>query len=162
VQYPFPMLKRILLGTLVVGSLDICEVIIFYGFRDVSAIRILQSVARGWLGNKAFSGGIPAALLGLASHFFIAFGLVTVYYVASRRLELLRRWPVLMGAIYGLGVFIVMNYIVLPNTKAGMANFTTVTLINQFFCHIFLIGIPAALITTSRMRTDEVRADFSG
>lgn len=155
------MLKRILLGTLVVGSLDICEVILFYGFRDVGAIRILQSVARGWLGTKAFSGGIPAALLGLASHFFIAFGVVTVYYLASRRLELLRRWPVLMGAIYGLGVFIVMNYIVLPSSKAGMANFTTVTLINQLFCHIFLIGIPAALITTSRMRADEVRADFS-
>jgi hypothetical protein len=67
-----------------------------------------------------------------------------------------------MGAFYGIGVFIVMNYIVLPYSKAGMANFTTVTLNNQLFCHIFLIGIPTALITTSRMRADEMRADFSG
>ena len=156
------MLKRILLGTLVVGSLDICEVILFYGLREVPATRILQSVARGLLGNDAFKGGTKTALLGLALHFFIAFGVVTVYYIASRRLELLRRWPVIMGAIYGLGVFMVMNYVVLPNSKAGMANFTTVTLINQFFCHIFLIGIPAAVITTSRMRADEVRADFRG
>jgi hypothetical protein len=155
------MWKRILLGTLVVGSFDICEVILFYGFRDVPATRILQSVARGWLGSKAFSGGIPAALLGLATHYFIAFGVVTVYYIASRRLELLRRWPIVMGMVYGLGVFLVMNYIVLPKSKAGMANFTTVTLINQLFCHLILIGIPAAVITTSRMRADEMRADLS-
>lgn len=156
------MLKRILLGTLVVGSFDICEVILFYGFRDIPATRILQSVARGWLGSAAFSGGIPAALLGLATHYFIAFGVVTVYYLASRRLELLRRWPLFMGMFYGIGVFIVMNYVVLPYSKAGMANFTPVTLYNQLFCHIFLIGIPTALITTSRMRADEMRADFSG
>lgn len=155
------MLKRILLGTLVVGSLDICEVIIFYGFRDVGPIRILQSVARGWLGSAAFSGGIPAALLGLATHFFIAFGVVVVYAVASRWLTLLRRWPLVMGPIYGIGVFIVMNWIVLPYSKAGMANFTTVTFVNQIFCHVFCIGLPAAVITTSRVRADEMRADFS-
>ena len=149
------MWKRLLLGTLVVGSFDICEVILFYGFRDVPATRILQSVARGWLGSKAFSGGIPAALLGLATHYFIAFGVVLVYYIASRRLELLRRWPVVLGMIYGLGVFLVMNYIVLPNSKAGMANFTTVTLINQLFCHLILIGIPAAVITTSRRPVED-------
>ena len=155
------MLKRILIGTLVVGSLDICEVIIFYGFRDVSAIRILQSVARGVLGNDAFRGGIPAALLGLFLHFVIACGVVTVYAIASRWLTLLRRWPVVMGAIYGLGVFMVMNWIVLPYSKAGMASFTTVTFLNQIFCHVFCIGIPAALAVTSRMRADEVRADLT-
>lgn len=155
------MWKRILLGTLVVGSLDICEVILYYGFRDVPATRILQSVARGWLGTKAFSGGIPTALLGLATHFFIAFCVVLVYYLASRRIELLRRRPVVMGMLYGLGVFLVMNYIVLPMSQAGGGKFTTVTLINQLFCHLILIGIPAAVITTSGMRADEMRADLS-
>jgi uncharacterized membrane protein YagU involved in acid resistance len=142
-------MRPILLGTLVVGALDIAEVILFYAFRDVKPIRILQSVATGLLGRDAFKGGIPTAILGLALHFFIAFVVVTVYYLASRRLEVLRRHPAIAGAIYGLLVYAFMNFAVLPLSAAGPPNFSSWPAVaNGLFAHVFCVGIPAAVMTT--------------
>src|SRR5688572_11116779 len=103
-------MKRILLATLVVGALDIVEVIIFFGLKGVAPTRILQSVARGVLGKSAFEGGIPTALLGLGLHYFIAFGVVCVYFFARQKIAALRESPLLMGAIYGLLVYLFMNF----------------------------------------------------
>ena len=142
------MWKSILTGTLVVGVLDITEVIIFYAFRDVKPTRILQSVATGLLGRDAFQGGLRTALLGLALHFFIAFCVVAVYHLASRKIGLLTRRPLLMGALYGLAVFAVMNFVVLPLSAAGPPRFSLsrwAIVANLLFAHIFCVGIPTAL-----------------
>ena len=144
-------MKRILLATLVVGALDITEVIVYYGIKGVAPTRILQSVAAGLLGRSAaLEGGIRTALLGLALHYFIAFVVVCVYFSASRKIAALRESPVIMGAIYGLGVFLVMNFVVLPLSAAGPPRFTLPTTLNQIFAHVFCVGIPTALIARAR------------
>jgi hypothetical protein len=142
----FMHMKRILLGTLVVGALDITEVIVCYGLKGVPATRILQSVARGLLGKAAFEGGIRTALLGLALHYFIAFVVVCVYFFASQKIAVLRHSPVVMGAVYGLLVYLFMNFVVVPLSAAGPPRFTTTTVLNQLFAHVFCVGIPTALI----------------
>lgn len=139
-------MKRILLATVVVGALDITEVIVFYGLKGIAPTRILQSVATGLLGRAAFEGGIQTALLGLALHYFIAFVVVSVYFFASGRIAALRQSPVLLGAVYGLGVYLVMNFIVLPLSAAGPPKFTLVGVLNQLFAHVFCIGIPTGLM----------------
>ncbi len=66
-------LPAILLGGLIAGAFDISYACIYtYIVRGTSAIRILQSVASGVLGAKAFAGGLKTAVLGLALHFLIA------------------------------------------------------------------------------------------
>jgi hypothetical protein len=92
-------MKRLPLAILVVGALDITEVIVFYGLKGVPPTRILQSVATGLLGKAAYEGGIPTALLGLGLHYFIAAVLVSVYFFASRRIAVLRDSPIIMGAL---------------------------------------------------------------
>ena len=65
--------KAILLGGLVAGILDITFAFIFYyALRGSTPIRILQSVASGALGAKAFAGGAETAALGAFFHFLIA------------------------------------------------------------------------------------------
>ena len=144
-------MKRILLATIVVGALDITEVIVFYGLKGIAPTRILQSVATGLLGRAAFEGGMQTALLGLALHYFIAFVVVSVYFFASGRIAALRQSPVLLGAVYGLGVYLVMNFVVLPLSAAGPPKFTLVGVLNQLFAHVFCIGIPTGLMA---QRTD--------
>ena len=141
-------MKRILIGGLVVGILDITEVIIFYAFRGISPMRILQSVARGLYGQDAFTGGVRTAIIGLALHFFIAFCVVATYYAVSRRVTALRTHPFIAGAIYGVLVYLFMNFVVLPLSAVGPPKFTTVGVANQLFAHLFCIGIPAALFAS--------------
>jgi hypothetical protein len=144
------MNRALFAGWLLVGTLDIVEVIVFYLFRGVRPMRILQSVASGLLGRDAYSGGVATALLGLALHFLIAFVVVAVYHFASRRLPVLVRYPIVMGTLYGLAVWAVMNLIVVPASafpRPGMPS--GAVLANVLFAHIVCIGIPTAL--TARM-----------
>ncbi|HYC58290.1 MAG TPA: hypothetical protein VEK79_01870 [Thermoanaerobaculia bacterium] len=137
--------QRILLATLVVGALDITEVMVFYGLQGVAPTRILQSVARGVLGRGAFEGGIATALLGLALHYFIAFVVVLVYVIASGKIAALRDAPIIGGALYGVAVYLVMNFVVVPLSAAGPPRFTMAGVLNGLFAHLFCVGIPTAL-----------------
>ena len=101
-------------GTLIVGTADILDAFIFFGLRGTRPVRILQGIASGILGRDAFSGGAATAALGAVLHYFIAFAIVWVFLAASRRLPALARRPWLYGPLYGLVVYAVMNYVVIP------------------------------------------------
>jgi len=142
--------RGILVGGLVAGVLDIADAIVFHGVRGVAPIRILQAIASGLLGRDAFAGGVSTALLGLTLHFVIALGAATVYGLASRRWTLLVDRPWLAGPVFGLGVYAVMQYVVLPLSRfrpgppppAGSIDWG---LINLLAAHIFCVGLPIAL-----------------
>lgn len=137
-------MKRFVLAALVVGTLDIGEVMIVSWLKGGAPLKILQVVASGIYGKTSFEGGTRTMLVGLALHFFIATVVVAIYFLASRYLAILNRHPVLTGAIYGVLVYLFMNFVVLP--LAGMApKFTTFSVVNQLFCHIVLIGIVTGL-----------------
>jgi hypothetical protein len=140
--------RAILYGWLTVGTLDILDAILFWYFRvQAPPMRILQSVAAGLLGREtATSGGWPTALLGLALHYFIAFVVVTVFFLASRKLRFLVRRPVLWGIVYGLAVYCVMYYVVMPLSAVGWPKTPAlVVLINNLGIHAFGVGLPSAL-----------------
>ena len=137
-------MKRFLLAALVVGTLDIGEVMIVSWLRGGAPLKILQAIASGIYGKESFQGGTRTMLIGLALHFFIATVVVAVYFLASRKLAFLNRHPILTGAVYGVGVYLFMNFVVLP--LVGMPpKFTTFSVVNQLFCHVVLIGIVTGL-----------------
>jgi hypothetical protein len=139
--------EAILWGGTVAGILDISDAIIVSGFFGVSPARVLQSVASGLLGRASFGGGISTAALGLGLHFFIAFTAAAVYVLASRKLPLLLRRPLVSGAIYGVIVWLVMRQIVIPLSLATQGRLTLIGVSNALFAHIFCVGIPIALAT---------------
>ncbi|MGH9309397.1 MAG: hypothetical protein ACRD1U_08495, partial [Vicinamibacterales bacterium] len=115
-----PFGRALLLGGLAVGILDGLDAIIFFGLRSgATPVRIFQGIASGLVGGPALAGGWATALLGVAIHFFIAFTIVLVYLLASRRLAILTRAPIFWGLVYGIAVYLVMNRIVIPMSAIG-------------------------------------------
>src|SRR2546423_15224751 len=106
-----PAARAIVITGLIVGAMDITSAFIIAISRGSTPTRLLQFVASGLIGQKAFQGGAATAALGLGLHFVIAFAVVAIFYAASRRLAFLRRQAVVSGIIYGLIVFGVMNLV---------------------------------------------------
>jgi uncharacterized membrane protein SirB2 len=90
--------------------------------------------------------GHRSALIRLICHFFIALCATSVFLLAARKLPLAHR-PWLYGALFGVALYIVMNYIVLPLSKIGLRPMPPlVPLINGVAALVFCIGIPLAFI----------------
>ena len=123
-------------GTFVVGILDATDALVFFGLRGVRPIRIFQSIASGLLGRVAYSGGMRTAVLGAVLHFFIAFVIVATFLIASRYFRVLLRAPVLTGLLYGLAVYLVMNFVVLPLSAAGRGPLSWPVTINGVLIHM--------------------------
>ena len=141
-----PLWKVIAGATLLVGTLDISDAFIFYRFRGVPPIRILQGIAGGIYGHAALGMGSRSALIGLICHFFIAFCATSVFLLAARKLPLAHR-PWLYGTLFGVVLYCVMNYIVLPLSKIGLRPMPPlIPFINGVAALIFCIGIPLAFI----------------
>lgn len=142
--------RALLYGTLVVGILDLADTLVFFGLRGVRPIRILQSIASGLVGRAAFSGGLGTAVLGAALHFFIAFMVVATFFVASRYVALLRRSPVWSGLVYGVVVYLVMNFVVLPLSAARRGAFSWPVVANGLIIHMLGVGLPSSLFARAR------------
>lgn len=139
--------RAILYGTLVVGTIDAIDAIVVFGLRGATPIRIFQGIARGLLGPSASRGGLPAAFLGLLIHYFVAFGIVTTYYLFSRKIRILKTHPIVCGAVFGVLAYFFMNRVVIPLSAIGGGGTAPLPLfINGILIHTFGVGIPAALI----------------
>jgi hypothetical protein len=69
------------------------------------------------------------------------------YYLVARRWAFLRRRPVLCGAGYGLLLYGIMNYVVVPLSAAGPGSKDPLWIALSIAVHVLLIGIPIALLT---------------
>jgi hypothetical protein len=145
-----PAYQAILLGGLIAGALDITYACVHsYLRRGTKPITILQSVASGAFGRSAFEGGAKTAALGLVFHFLIALMAATVYYFASRVLRFMVTQAVICGILYGMGVYLVMNCVVLRLSAIHSTiypwSYPRSVLIGGLLIHMFGIGLPIAL-----------------
>lgn len=127
------------------GVLDITAALIVYGFFGAKPVPLLQGIASGLLGARAFQGGLATAMLGLLCHFVIAFGAATVYFAASRAVPLLLQHAVASGALYGVVVYFFMSRVVLPLSAAARRPFSMKMMIIGVVIHIFCVGLPISL-----------------
>ena len=136
----------IVFGGLTAGVLDLADALVVAALNGGTPQRVLHAIASGLLGRAAYDGGVPAAALGLFLHFFIATSAATVYLLASRKLPLLLRQPLLWGPVFGLCVWAVMYQIVLPVTFGRPFTMPPLpNLLNQLGIHAFGVGLPIAL-----------------
>lgn len=140
-------IRAIVTGGFIAGALDITFAMVYYGpWRGRPALGVLQSVASGWLGQPAFDLGWSSAALGLLTHFCIALGAATTYFLASRSITVLRTRPLIAGMAFGLGVWLFMNFIVLPLSAIPFKpSYAPAIMLPNLVVHIILIGIPIAL-----------------
>ncbi|HYJ46723.1 MAG TPA: hypothetical protein VEV81_08925, partial [Pyrinomonadaceae bacterium] len=140
--------KATLWGGLIAGILDITYAFVASALRSGRGpVWVLQSVASGLLGANTFEGGAGTAVLGAALHFLIAFTAAATYYVLSRQFKFLVRQAVIWGLIYGIVVYVVMNYVVLPLSafpfKGGSPPLAV--LVRNLVGHMLLVGLPISL-----------------
>jgi uncharacterized membrane protein YagU involved in acid resistance len=142
------MMRAILLGGLVAGTLDILDAVVFsYAGAGVPPVRVLQAVASGLQGRSAYQGGFATALLGLTLHFCIAITAAAVFVVASLLMPVLRRHAVTFGLLYGVAVYFTMYWIVLPFSAFRAGPFDWPSFANAILIHTLGVGLPIALIT---------------
>lgn len=167
------ILNAILLGGFAAGALDIIYAFIVYGplSYGLAPMEVLQSVAGGWMGREASrAGGLGTAFIGLGTHFLIATMMAAVFVIAASRLRMLTRNAIVWGLLYGLGLYVAMNHIVVPLSSAGAGGHFPADLSEALqrlqtslsklkndpnypwmiwgtlFTHTMLVGLPIALI----------------
>ena len=120
-------------------------------------MRTFQGVAYALLGPAAFDGGLTTALLGLAMHFAVAFTWAALYTATYRAWPALRRataawWGTLfVGLAAGAVVWLVMDLIVLPLTRAGQVPPASTLFVVELVGHMVLVGpVLACLIRADR------------
>lgn len=152
------MIRAIVSGGLVVGTLDLLDAFIFFGWRSgAQPMGILHSIAAGFVGRDAArAGGVPTAILGVLSHYLVAFCIVTVYVLLSRVMPALRKRWLVCGLVFGVAAYFVMTWFVVPISNAGNGQITfalpaTPVMINGILIHAFGVGLPAAYFA-SRVR----------
>ncbi len=132
---------------LVAGVLDILYVIVYFALKGVGPEPVLKGIAAGLLGPAAArTGGLGMAALGLLLHFVIAYGAAAVFYAASRRLRILVEKPWIMGPLYGVAVWLVMNLAVLPLSANPPKAFPSPIWVPVLIAHLTCVGLPIALL----------------
>ena len=77
--------------------------------------QVLKGVASALWGPAAMNAGPAMAGIGLTMHFTVALTWTLIFFALSRRITALRTAPLwIVGPIYGVLVFSVMNYATLP------------------------------------------------
>jgi uncharacterized membrane protein YagU involved in acid resistance len=74
----------------------------------------MQAIAGGLLGKASFAGGARTMLLGFVLQELMGVLIAAIYVAIAKTLPALtRRWAI-GGLLYGVIVFFVMNYVVVP------------------------------------------------
>jgi hypothetical protein len=136
----------ILRAGLLCGVLDITAAFVTWAIKGVRPIVILQGIASGLLGPKSFQGGWKTTALGGVLHFMIAFTATTVFYDASRSLRFMTRRPILSGLTYGVMVYLVMYWIVMPLSNIQRRPFSLTATVIAIITHMVCVGLPISLV----------------
>jgi hypothetical protein len=133
------LLKPILVGGFIAGTLDLIAAFLLFGRR------MPLGIAAGLLGRSAFQGGAGTWILGVFLHYFIAYAAAAIYCLASLRLDFLKRHFLVCGMFYGIAVFLVMNLVILPMSGLHSAGpFQLSSLRLGLIVHMFAVGVPIA------------------
>lgn len=141
--------RAILLGGFVAGTIDIGSAALI---NMVNPVVILHAIASGLLGRASFFGGAPSAILGLVLQWAMSLIIAAVYVLAGRMLAVLTRRWVAGGLCYGVVIFIVMNYVVVPLSAArphhDLPHFTPVHFVGNVLA-MLLFGLIVACFAAS-------------
>jgi hypothetical protein len=150
------LVRSILIGAVIVGMLQLIiqEFVVFSLIANTPFILVVQYLASGAIGNAAFEGGLATALLGVFFHALVSLAVAGVFVLSAVRIALLRRHVVVGSLLYGFGVFVVRNMIVLPLSAAPPLPPPAPGLfIEMIVEHTLVVGLPLGLL----MRGDAMR-----
>lgn len=150
-QVHVPSLLR---AGLTVGAFDAVAAIVHaYGFRGTTPGQVFRYVASGALGPAAREGGTGTALVGLGFHFAIAVGWTSLFFLLWPRIREVAPRPFLAGSAYGVFIWLMMNFAVIPMSRIGPIPIRpTAPTVAMVLIHMFVIGLPIAHFASTASR----------
>jgi hypothetical protein len=139
------LMRAVLFGGLACAILDGAAATITFLTMGVSFTRLWQGVASGLLGRASFQHGGASAALGLFFHVLIAMVAALVFNLAIQYLPSLLQHYLMCGALYGVLVFLFMNFVVIPLSAMPRGPFDIRSTITQVIIHIFCVGLPISI-----------------
>ena len=142
-----PGLKPILLSGLIVGTLDILSAIVdYYISTGKNPSGIFKYLASAILGNDAFEGGEGVIILGLVLHYVIAFSFTIFFFYLYSKMNWMRTNRVIVGVLYGIFVWVIMNRVVVPLSLTPKGPFLPWKAVKAALILICMIGLPLAFL----------------
>jgi len=136
----------IISATIVSGVLDASAgVLVYWMYKGLNPLQVLQYIASGIFGPSVINGSFLYVLIGLVLHFAIAFMFTCAYYLGFPFIKSFAKNTIVNGLIYGIFIWVFMNYLVLPmsNIPHSPKDFVSVL---ELVWHSALVGLPIAII----------------
>jgi hypothetical protein len=157
---PWVPISRVIIACVLVAALDGAFAVVLYVqvLRVCSAAQLMQSIAGALLGRAAFRGGRTTVVLGLALHFAVACGWTLAYAALRagsprlRQLTARTRGAVTAGAIFGVFVWLAMDLLIVPLSRATATPLWSSLFVILLAWHAVGVGIPLALIVREPSR----------
>lgn len=133
---------------LIAGILDaIAGVIVYFIYFKLNPLQVLQFIASGVYGPTSINGGVLMIVAGLFFHFVIAYVVAIIYFYAYPKISVLSKYKVASGLIFGLGIWLVMNLLIIPVTNIPKGPFDGGLAVVGIIWHMVLVGLPISIIT---------------
>lgn len=144
---------QIVKAGLIVGFFDGLAACLNAFFRShVTPDGVFRFIASGVFGKEAYSDGSLMIGFGIVFHFIIAVSWTLLYFVLAADLDLLHRRFVISGIFYGVFIWVVMNFAILPLSRVPDLPFNWPSASIMMAIHIFIIGIPIAYFAQKYQR----------
>ena len=135
----------ILVTGLIAGALDLLAATLYFlarGNNQPSAL--FRYIASAVYGKTAFTGGVGMIAIGILFHFGIALFWVGCYFVIYPLIRNLNTGIVTDAVAYGLLVWIVMNLVVVPLSRAARRPAPLSFILINMVILMIAIGMPCA------------------
>ena len=110
--------KRAVYGGLLIALGDaLFAIAVWFEWTIKGLTQVFQSIAIGVPGKASYEGGTATALLGAGLHVAMAIAFVAICIALSLRFRQLVEKPVTSGLLYGVGLYVVMNFVVMPLSR---------------------------------------------
>jgi hypothetical protein len=110
--------KQAVYGGLLIAVADaLFAIAVWFEWTTKGLTQVFQSIAVGVLGKASYEGGAATALLGAGLHVAMAIAFVAVCIALGMRFRLLVEKPVASGLLYGVGLYVAMNFVVMPLSR---------------------------------------------
>ncbi|MFC4527764.1 hypothetical protein ISN76_06645 [Dyella halodurans] len=146
-----PVLAATLWGGFIAGTLDIGAASVISGYNPLV---ILKYIAGGVLGKAALAGGPAIAVLGMLLQWGMSIIIAAIFVLATHRhIARTRNWPT-WGIAYGVVIFFVMNYVVVPlSALHATPHFSTYSFIANLSAMLvfgWIVAVVAKIFMTAR------------
>jgi hypothetical protein len=146
----------LLLTSLLTGTLD-AMIAILISYR-IPPATIFKFIASAFFGPAAFKGGTEMIIWGLLFHYLIVAIFSVVCFLLYPNVVKIFKNKYFTGIIYGLLIWLIMNFAVLPftNIHRGTMHIDAIGLIKGISALIICVGIPVALIADNYYKSSRL------